>query len=351
MVKVGKLPISVLKSKVLSRVRSRGATVLPPAVGEDAAVIRLRPGVLLVIHSDPITEAVGDIGWYAVHVAANDVAVTGAEPRWFLMTILLPEAPEALDILDDIMDGIERALREVGGELVGGHTEVTPRLDRPIVVATAFGLPVGRGPISTGGAKPGDVVLLTKAAGLEGTSIIARDFEEALRRRGVAEEVIERARGYASQISVVKEALTLAKLGASSMHDPTEGGILGGLLELAIASGTTIKVEEVSIPVRPETRLIASALSLDPLKLIASGSLIASIERGKANGAIEALRREGIECSIVGHVEEGPPRLILRRRDGKLEVYDEGTEITDELARLWEQHEADGGADWNQRER
>ncbi len=331
-----KLPPHVMQRYVFSRVGARDpSVVIGPSVGEDAAVIDLGDGRVLVVHSDAITGAVETLGWLAVHIVCNDVAVTGARPRWFLVSLLLPENCSE-ELIDAITKQIDEASRELGIMVVGGHTELTPGIGRPIAGTTAMGIATADRIVRTGGAEVGDLVLMTKTAGIEGTAILCTDFADVLRARGVSEDVIRRGREMLRSVSVVREALLLAerKL-VTSMHDPTEGGILGGLTEIAYASGKTIVVWEESVPIARETEEVTKALGLDPLKLISSGALLATVPRDVVDEALSSLKSAGIEVAVIGEVREKSDSLVvLHRRNGKVEklrdVY-----VRDELLRLW----------------
>ncbi len=333
---VGKLPPHLMLRYVYTRIGVRDpSVVIGPGIGEDAAVIDLGDGRVLVVHNDAITGAVELLGWLAVHIVSNDVAVTGARPRWFLMSLFLPEE-RAEELVDEIMKQVDSAAKELGMMVIGGHTETTPGLDRPIVGTTAIGITRKDMFVSTGGARAGDVVIMTKTAGIEGTAILCTDFVEELRRRGISEEVIERGRSFVKMVSVVREALLLAENGlATSMHDPTEGGVLGGLTEIAYASGKTIVVWEDRIPIAEETLAVAKALGVDPLKLISSGTLIATVPREKVEKALEILQSNGINATIIGEVREKSDALVvLYRRDGAVEKLSD-VYVVDELFSLW----------------
>jgi len=322
----GKLPLRLLEKYVFPRIGVRDSrVVVGPGIGEDAAIIDLG-GRFLIVHADPITEAAYRVGWLAVHIASNDIAVRGAAPLWVIGVILLPE-DYSEGVLDHITRDMDEAARELGAMIIGGHTEETPRLDRPIVVCTVMGLADRY--VSTSGARPGDKVLLIGWAGLEGTAVLASDFRNKLLKLGVSEDVLRRAEGLYRRISIVKPALRLAEFGASSMHDPTEGGLIGGLVEVAAASRVRIEVWERRIPLLDETRIIADKLGIDPLKLISSGALIATIPEER----VKDLGETGINYSIIGEIHEGEPRLTLHRINGETEIYYEPPE--DELARLW----------------
>ena len=327
----GKLGYDFMERYVFNRIGYRRREVLQgPGIGADAAIIDMGDKVL-VVHSDPITEAVERLGWLAINIACNDVAVRGARPLWVSTTILLPEGFDE-KLLDTITRDMDNAARELGVMIVSGHTEETPRLDRPIVNVTAIGMASKKTLVLTSGARIGDLVVMTKTAGLEGTGIIARDFERELIKKGVSREIISRAKEFTWKVSIVREALLFAWLGATSMHDPTEGGLIGGLVEMSIASKKKFVIYEEKIPVAEETRIITNALGLDPLKLISSGVLLATIPREKAEYILEYVSRIGFTASVIGEVVEGSG-VELVRKDGRSEYYDDF--IVDEITRLW----------------
>ncbi|WP_054842185.1 AIR synthase family protein [Vulcanisaeta distributa] len=302
--------------------------IIGPRVGEDAAIIKVGDKYMAV-HTDPITGAVEGIGWFAINIVANDIAVRGIKPRWFLLTLLLPRDVNE-DGIKTIMSDVNKALTELGGSLIGGHTEYTPGLDRVIASTTAMG--VGDHYVTTSGAKPGDLVLVTKYVALEGTAVLANDFKEELMSRGISNETINKARSLLKEISVVKEALEIADI-ANSMHDPTEGGLLQGLLEVAEASNVRLRINLDKIPILPETKLIFNALGIDPLKSLSSGMLIATVPRDQAEVAMTRLGKLGINYSVIGEVVGGRPGVDLMSNGRVLEEVHEF--IEDDVMRLW----------------
>jgi len=328
--KLGKLEWSALE-KLLRLLPVSGEEVLVgPGVGEDAAVIKAGEG-FIVAHVDPITAAAERVGYLAVHVAANDVAVRGVRPQWFMPTVLLPEGAED-ELAERVFRDMARALRELGGVAVGGHTEVSPGISKPIVVMAAMGYTTGR-VVLTSGARPGDAVLAAGRLGGEGAGVIAWDFADRLRAAGVLPEVVERARGFVEEISAVEAALALRDY-ASSMHDPTEGGLLQALREVALASGVCIRVDLRRVALDPVVRAVTGAVGVDPLRLLSSGSVVATVPREHAERAVQVLRGRGIQCSEVGVVEEGPRGLVvLESEEGERRV--EG-DIVDEIYKLWQ---------------
>lgn len=303
------LPVGKLRAQLLSTFLAKYAplderVVVGPRVGEDAAVLDLGDRYL-VATTDPITFVTEDLGWYALVVNANDLAVRGARPRWFLATCLLPEGQATEASAEALFFQLGEACRELSVSLVGGHTEVTHGLDRPIVAGVMLGEVAKEKLVTTGGARPGDVLLLTKGIPVEGTSIIARVKEAELRARGYSEAFLARARGalHRPGISVVPEALLAAELApCHAMHDPTEGGVATGLWELAEASGVGLRVEAERIPLLPEGKALCDEFGLDPLGTIASGSLLIALAPADAARALHACAREGIDCAFIGQV-------------------------------------------------
>lgn len=312
---LGKVPIDVLKGTVLKCVGYRRDDVVQgPGVGEDAAILRVGD-MLLVTHSDPITGAVERIGWLAVNVNANDVATRGARPRWFLSSILLPESSEE-EVVSKICKQIHKAALDLGVAVVGGHSEVTPGLNHPVVVGCMMGLAEDGRYVTTHDVKPGSAIILTKGAGVEGTAILASDRSDVLEKR-FSGRFLQRARIYFRRISVVKDAMTAFSVGGVfSMHDPTEGGVAGGLHEMADASGTGFRVESERILVSPITQRICEFFEIDPLQLIGSGALLISADKTLAEEIVRALSCERIEASIIGEFTSKPRERVIGSKAG-----------------------------------
>lgn len=310
--KSGKLPSDVLEKRILSSFRFKREEVLVRSkVGEDCSVLDFGE-YACVVSTDPITGASNEIGRLAVHISCNDVAANGVEPFGLLFTILAPEGT-TLEVLQDIVRQAAEEAASLKVEIIGGHTEITPAVNRIVVSTTAIGRAAKDRVVTSSGAKPGDYIILTKWAGLEGTAIIAHDFEKRLRGR-MDDALLESAQAMMGHISVVKEGMIAGETGATAMHDVTEGGVLGALWELAEASGVGLRIYRDKIPVRPETRAICEELGLNPLKLISSGCMLITCRDGQ--GMLEALNREGIPASIIGEVVVEGRTLV----DGEREV-------------------------------
>lgn len=305
---VGKLPPDLL-TKLLSHAPILdGRILLGPGVGLDCAVIELGDR-LLVFKSDPITFAADQIGWYAVQVNANDIATTGAAPRWFLAVLLLPEGNAKPALAETIFDQIYRACRELGISVIGGHTEITYGLDRPILVGTLIGEVERQRLVTPRGLRPGDRLLLTKGVPIEATAILGRELPDRL-AASLSPVQIEQARGflYAPGISVVRDAQIALQTGkVSAMHDPTEGGLYAAVWELAQASGCSLAIDPQAAPVPELARLACNALGIDPLGAIASGALLLAAPPEEALKIRASLQISGIPCAEIGLAEDGPP--------------------------------------------
>lgn len=306
-----------------------------PRVGEDAAVIEMGDR-LLVAKTDPITFATDVVGWYAVHVNANDIATMGAEPRWFMATALLPERTEERAV-EAIFDQIAEACRGLGVIAVGGHTEITLDLARPILIGCMLGETTPDRLVTSAGARPGDVVILAGPIAVEGTALLAREAGGALCARGLGEAALEEARGllFRPGISVVAAAQAACGAGGvTALHDPTEGGLATGLLELALASGVGLEIEADAVPALPLTREVCAALGLDPLGLIASGSLLIAAKAAAADGVLRALADAGVSAACIGRVV-GPEHGLLLLERGRARPIPRFAQ--DEVARYFEE--------------
>ncbi|MGE5580074.1 MAG: AIR synthase family protein [Bacillota bacterium] len=320
----GKVPPEMLKSLVFKKTGAiRKEVLLAPSIGEDTSVLALG-GELLVVTTDPITGAGDKAGWLAVKVALNDLGAAGAEPIAVMITLLLPEG-STVGTLTGLMDDIHSACTEEDVAVAGGHTEITPGLTRPVISVTALGKSRGGKVLSAGGAKEGDDILVTKWAGMEGTSILVRDFPEEF-RNVLTESEFEQASDLIWNVSVTKDGAIAAQNGASGCHDATEGGVLGAIYEVCEASGLGAYVDADLIPVLPVTAKVAAFTGIDPLKLVSSGCLVISAKNGAA--LREVYRKCGLQAEVVGKMTVGNRTLRRSGREMQLEP-----PVSDELWR------------------
>jgi len=324
---IGKLDPERLKTVLEQTGAPNPALLTGAAYGEDAAAIDLGDGETLVVSSDPISLAAEAAGTLGVHVACNDIAVAGADPEFLTNVVFLPDDdPERLETLTRQLDA---AAAEIDVTIVGGHSEYVPVLSRPLLSLTAFGRTDRY--VSTGGAEPGDRVLLTKGAAIEATGIIATDFVDELRAAEVDESTIERAASFFEEISVLEDARAVREL-ATAMHDPTEAGVAAGLVELAAAADVDVVVDREAVPVRPETETVCAALEVDPLRIFGSGALLATVPADAVESVRLRLAEADIDVAEIGSVErsaEDDGALVL---DGE-RITDAGT---DQLYPYWE---------------
>ena len=331
---IGKLPAADLARLLARYTHSAPGLVVGPAVGQDAAVIDLGDRYL-VVKTDPITFATAEIGWYAVNVNANDIACTGATPRWFLASLLLPDKSSTPALVEAIFAQIHAACTDLAISLVGGHTEITYGLDRPLVIGHMLGEVAPAGLISTAGAQVGDDLILTKGIAIEATALIASEKRSEL----VDYFGIDKLDDYANilhqpGISVVRDAAVATAIGGvHAMHDPTEGGVATGLHELAEAAGVGLEIMAEELPYLPETVALCQHFGLDPLGVIASGALLIAADSRRSGSILAALAEAGIKASRIGRV--------LRPEQGRQLVGPGGTRPLptfgrDEITRLFE---------------
>ena len=300
------LPPGKLAPELLARLietRLPPEVRLGPRIGEDACAIEVEAGTL-VAATDPITLTGSGVGAHAVVINANDVAVTGARPRWFLACVLLPEGTTASDA-EALFAGMRCALDEVGAVLVGGHTEVTGAVRQPLVVGQMLGM-AGERTVRTGGLRPGDAVIQVGSAPVEGAAVLA-EVLAGERLAAVPSRALDAARAAleAPGISVVEPALTAARAGATALHDPTEGGLSAGLHEMADASGVAIVIDPGRIAWYEPGVALCTAAGLDPWGTLASGALLAGLAPDRLDGALRELGRAGHDAAVVGRAEAG----------------------------------------------
>ena len=299
---IGKLPNSLLEKIVIDPINNhsvnRKEVLLKPSIGEDCAALNLGENICL-LSTDPITGAVADIGKLAVNINTNEIASSGGEPIGLMVTALLPSSITEEEISHIITDLYKEA-EKVNVAILGGHTEITDAVNKPVLSCTVVGKTNKL--IPSGGAKIGDSVIMTKYAAMEGTSIFASDKRDKL--KGIDSSIIEKAKNLGNSLSVIAEGKIGSELGANAMHDVTEGGILGACWEIADCSGVGIEVYEDKIPVLEETKIICNKLGVDYLRLISSGSMLIVCSNG--DEMLSALKKAGIVASIIGKiVEEG----------------------------------------------
>jgi hydrogenase expression/formation protein HypE len=315
----GKIPIDILKDVVFKNLgAARSEVLLGPSAGIDGAILDFG-GKNAIVSMDPITGAVERIGWEAINVNANDIATFGVEPAFFFSCIMLPEGADS-KIIETISTQMHNAAKELGIAIVGGHCESTPGLANPIVVGCIMGLTEKGKYVTAAGAKSGDKIILTKSAGIEGTAILASDRAEQL-GKVFSPDFIENAKNFYSQISVVKDALTAYRTGGvHAMHDPTEGGVLNGIHEMADAAGLGARVFEEKITVEPETAKICRFFEIDPLQLISSGALLIAAEPESTKKIIANLAEQHIYADVIGEFNPNPAKRILMHKDDTAEM-------------------------------
>lgn len=305
---IGKVPENVLKRSVFKKLTTKRPEVLVhPGVGEDCGIMAVAEDEAIVMSTDPITGAASEIGKLAFHVTANDIASAGAEMVGMLLTIILPPGTSE-EGLREIMTPLTELAAEMNVEIMGGHTEVSAVVNQPLVSVVGVGKIKKDRIVCTGGMKPGDDLVLTKWAGIEGTAILANEKEDILQEK-LSEEFISRAKKFSDLLSVVPDSKIAMKVGVHAMHDVTEGGVFGALWEMAAASGTGLEVDLKKIPIRQETIEICEVFDLNPYMLISSGCMLIGTSRGTE--LVEELKKAGIHSAIIGYATKGNDRVII----------------------------------------
>ena len=328
---IGKFPPQLLERLLAKEGVSDPRVLLGPKVGEDAAVIEMGDR-LLVAKSDPVTFATDAIGWYSVQVNANDIACTGGVPKWFLATLLVPERFSEADA-EAVFDQVIAACTSLNVALIGGHSEVTYGIDRPIILGSMLGEVDRDRLITTGGAQEGDSIVITKGIAIEGAALLAREQGAALKAAGVSQATLDAAAAFLTKpgMSVVEEARIACSVATiHSLHDPTEGGLVTALREVASASGMGLAVEATSIPVLPECNEICQVLGLNPLGLLASGCLIITLPAGEVPKLLVALEQAEITGWEIGQILAPEEGLITIGYEGEVPLPEFSR---DELAR------------------
>lgn len=332
---VGKLPLEHLRPLLKQSPKLDPRLVIGPEIGEDSAVIDTGDRYLIVA-TDPVTFATDRIGRYAVHINANDVAVLGARPLWFFVVMLLPENLTTPELAEAIMADVRSACEELGVAIGGGHTEITQGLDRPILVGQMLGEVAPTRLVQKKRVAVGDQILLTRGLAIEGTAILAREKWDRLQNR-IDADVLGRAARFLMEpeIGVVNVALAAANVGEAvhAMHDPTEGGLATGLVELVAPAGVGLRVIRERIPVLPETNIICSVLSLDPLKLLASGALLVAVAPDGTDLVVRAIEATGAPVAVIGEVRPKAEGITIVT-NGKVEPL--APAARDEIARAFE---------------
>jgi len=332
--KSGKLEIALLRKLLEKYTLIDSQVIVGPEIGEDAAVVDLGKGKdrYLIITSDPITFTTEEMGYYGVVVNVNDIATRGGIPKWFLATLLFPEKGADQNLIEKIFSQIHKACRQFKISFIGGHTEITPGLDRPILSGHMIGEVKKDRLVQTSGAKEGDLLLLAKGVCIEGTSIMAREKEKDLRKKGYASSFIQRAKHFIFNPGI--DVLEVAQIASQSahihaMHDPTEGGLINGIIEMAWACKKQIEVDLKKVFIYEESRILCREFGINPLGTIASGALLIALPPDELVFLEKAFKKTSIPIQVIGKIKKGPSRVMTDRgkelkpleRDEILKIY------------------------------
>lgn len=318
MLKTGKLDSDLLKELVFDKITYRSDEVkVRPGIGEDCAVMDFGQ-YECVMSTDPITSAINDIGRLAIHITCNDIASNGVQPLGIMLAVMLPEGTTEDDVAH-IMGQAAETAGALGVEIIGGHTEVTPAVKQPVIVSTAIGKTLSGSSQSGNDMEPGDYIMVSKSVGLEGSGIIACDFEQQL--KGVlTEEEIARAKSFLDKVSVVAEGVAAGTVGTHGMHDITEGGIMGAVWEMCQISHRGALIWEDKIPMEPEVEKICEYFDINPMRLISSGAMVIVTPRDKKDEMLAAMEKAGVACSIIGEIRREDFGIMRTSEAGTFEI-------------------------------
>lgn len=310
--KIGKLPEPVLIRSVLKQVKHRREEVLVgPAVGQDCAVLQVAEDEVMVMSTDPITGTVKDLGSHSIHITANDLAASGAEPVGVMLTVMLPDTVEEPEVRKMMQDA-EEVCRQLNIEVLGGHTEITNVVRQPLISVTGVGKIKRSQVITTLQIQPDQDVVVTKWIGLEATTILAKEREEELRKRFPA-GIVDTAISFDQYLSVVPESKIAMGHGVTAMHDITEGGVFGALWEMASGAGVGLEVDLKKIPIRQETVEICQYFDLNPYQIMSSGSMMIVTDDG--HELVRKLEAAGIHAAVVGRTNSSNDRILRNGED------------------------------------
>ncbi|QEK12962.1 AIR synthase [Crassaminicella thermophila] len=305
--KVGKLDSELLRNIVFEHIKNhREEVIVRPGIGEDCAVLDFGE-YACVLSTDPITGAANEVGRLAVHISCNDIASNGVEPLGLMLTIMAPEGTTAEEI-EQIMRQAGEEAEKLNVEIIGGHTEITSAVNKVIVSSTAIGRQFKEKVVQSK-ANPGDIIIMTKNVGLEGTSIIAHDFEEKL-IKDLGKDIVYNAKKMMEDMSVITEGVVAGQVGVTSMHDITEGGLLGAIWELCEASNVGAVIFKNKVNIAHETEEICKYFKIDPFKLISSGCMIMTVSKEKENILLESLKEKGVKAAAIGEITEKGKYLV-----------------------------------------
>lgn len=318
MLKTGKLDSELLEKIVFNNIKFKRPEVLTrPGIGEDCAVVDFG-SYECIMSTDPITAAISEIGRLSIHISCNDIASNGIQPLGILLAVMLPVGTTEEQI-EEMMRQAGEASEELGVEIIGGHTEITPAVTKPVIVSTAIGRGEKWASQHSENMRPGDLIMITKSAGLEGSGIIACDFEEQL-QKVLTHEEIEKAKSLLGKVSVVKEGVAAGKVGTHGMHDVTEGGVLGAVWEMCQIAGTGAELWVDQVPVEPVTRKICDYFDIDYLRLISSGCMIIMTPPDKKEEMEAAMEKAGVKLSCIGVIKEASEGIRMEIDGESMEI-------------------------------
>ena len=306
MLRTGKIPESVLKRSVLRQIKTKREEVLLGAgIGGDCAAID-GGDCIYVMSTDPITNSKENAGSLAIIAATNDIAASGARAMAVMLSMIYPQGTEE-ESIKAVMKDVERTCAKLNVQAIGGHTEVSTAVNRPIITATGIGRTDKGRLITAAGAKSGDDIVVTKWIGIEGAYLLANENGDKL-SEALTDSFIDKVRKTENYLSVIPEADIAVNMDVSAMHDMSEGGVFAALWEMAEASGKGFTVDIKAIPVRQEVIEVCEVFGLNPYELDSGGSML--IASSKGHDLVRELKAAGIDAAVIGKFTGGNDRIV-----------------------------------------
>ena len=304
---IGKLSNEQLDRIIFSKIKYKDERVLVGSgIGEDCSIVDFKDE-LCVISSDPITITTSNMGKLAVYVSCNDIASKGIKPFGIMVTLLAPPTATLEDI-QKIMEDILQVSNELQIELLGGHTEITDAVNRIVLSVASLGGGSRDYLIPGEKVQCGDLLVMTKYAGLEGTAILYDDFKNQI--ENLTEKDLEGLQYVSSSLSVIEEGLIGAQIGVKSMHDATEGGILGAAWEMAEKAKLGVQIVSQNIPILEVTQKITSPFHINPFRLISSGVMLMIVAKEKEEVLLKSLQEKKINGAVIGEFIEEESMIL-----------------------------------------
>jgi hydrogenase expression/formation protein HypE len=331
----GKIQNNFFKSRVFPYCgRKRAEVIVGPHYGVDVSIVKLGNGLAMAMTSDPLslipTLGLRESAWLSVQLMANDMATTGFAPTYAQFVLNLPATLSAQDF-EQYWKYIHEYCDQLGIAITGGHTGRFEGLQSTVSGGgTMITIAAHQDMITSKGAQPGDVILMTRECALISTAILALSFPETV-KKACGEEIYAQGCDLFYQTSAVEAGLAAGEIGKSTrgitaMHDVTEGGVMGALYELAHASNCGLTIEENQIPVGNAQQKICDHFHIDPKYCVGAGAMIITAKANACALLLSHLEAKNIKASVIGKIVDPEHGLIIQNGEGQKPMTEPGAD-------------------------